>query len=248
MANKVNKIRVVLTNVRLSFANIFEPKGFNGSEPRYSASFLISKQDNENINKVREAIKAVAKLEWNTDVPKFKENQLCLRDGDGETWGGYADHFFVSSGNKLKVAVRDLDGTDLTKQSEDNNPGDKPLSGDYVNAVIEVWAQNNNYGKRINANLVGVQYVKTGSRFSKGSEDDLFADTTVKTSKPQEANNPFEEPKKEVVKPTPQSAPAPVSNGKLAFGSRQAHPVVNNTTTEKTEEEKEQDEIDKLFN
>ena len=244
MANKVNKIRVVLTNVRLSFANIFEPKGFNGSEPRYSANFLISKQDNENINKVREAIKAVAKLEWNTDVPKFKENQLCLRDGDGETWGGYADHFFVSSGNKLKVAVRDLDGTDLTKQSEDNNPGDKPFSGDYVNAVIEVWAQNNNYGKRINANLVGVQYVKTGSRFSKGSEDDLFADTTVKASKPEVDNNTFnkQEDKKEVKVEAPKPTP---TTTKLAFGSRVATPVVKEV--EKTEDEKEQDEIDKIF-
>ena len=76
MANKVNKIRVQLNNVRLSFANIFEPKGFNGSEPRYSASFLISKQDNENLTKVREALKNVAKLEWGNDAPKFKENQL----------------------------------------------------------------------------------------------------------------------------------------------------------------------------
>lgn len=178
MANKVNKVRVVLTNVRLSFANIFEPKGFNGGEPRYSASFLINKDDKENLTKVKDAIKDVSKMEWANDLPKFKENQLCLRDGDGETWDGYEGHMFVSSGNRLKVAVRDMDGTDLTKSSEYNNPGDKPLSGDYVNAIIEVWAQNNSFGKRLNANLVGVQYIKTGERFGKGSDDDLF--TAVK--------------------------------------------------------------------
>ena len=240
MANKVNKIRVQLNNVRLSFANIFEPKGFNGSEPRYSASFLISKQDNENLTKVREALKNVAKLEWGNDAPKFKENQLCLRDGDGETLDGYADHYFVSSGNKLKVAVRDLDGTDLTRQSENNNPGDKPLSGDYVNAIIEVWAQNNSYGKRINANLVGVQYVKTGPRFGKGSEDDLFADTTVKTEK-QEAN-PFEEVKTPApAKPTPTNFGA----SKLAFGSGKT--PVKEMTAEEKEEQEEQDEINRLF-
>lgn len=240
MANKVNKIRVQLNNVRLSFANIFEPKGFNGSEPRYSASFLISKQDSENLTKVRDALKNVAKLEWGNDAPKFKENQLCLRDGDGETWDGYADHFFVSSGNKLKVAVRDLDGTDLTQKSEDNTPGDKPLSGDYVNAIIEVWAQNNSYGKRINANLVGVQYVKTGPRFGKGSDDDLFADTTVKTEKT-EANH-FEEVK--ATTPPPAVKPNPTNYGasKLSFGSGKAH-----VKKMSAEDQEDQDEIDKLF-
>lgn len=244
MANKVNKIRVVLTNVRLSFANIFEPKGFNGGDPRYSASFLIGKQDNENLTKVRDAIKNVAKMEWGTEVPKFKENQLCLRDGDGETWDGYADHFFISSGNKLKVAVRDLDGTDLTQKSEDNTPCDKPLSGDYVNAIVEIWAQNNSFGKRLNANLVGVQYVKKGERFGKGSDDDLFADTTVKVEK-KEDDNHFNEPKvkQEVKKVETVVKPTPAFTSKLAFGSRQAPPKI----VEATEEEKENDEIDKLF-
>lgn len=183
MANKVNKIKVYLKNVRLSFANIFEPKGFNGGEPRYSASFLISKEDEENLFKVKEAIKNVTKMEWNNDAPKFKETHLCLRDGDDEEWEGYENHYFVSSGNRLKVAVRDIDGTDLTLDDEFNTPGNKPKSGDYVNAIIEVWAQNNSYGKRINANLVGVQFVKKGERFGKTSEDDLFSETTIKAEK-----------------------------------------------------------------
>lgn len=236
MANKINKIRVVLTNVRLSFANIFEPKGFNGGDPRYSASFLVSKQDEDNLLKVKEAIKNVIKAEWGNEAPKLKDTQICLRDGDNESWDGYADHFFISSGNKLKVAVRDLDGTDLTQHSEDNNPGDKPQSGDYVNAIVEIWAQNNNFGKRINANLVGVQYVKKGERFGKGSEDDLFAETTIKPKVVKQEEDPFKKVE-------------PVVAKKGAFTLKRAD---NLTFTEAPKEVKnvvveQDDDIDKLF-
>jgi hypothetical protein len=44
--------------------------------------------------------------------------------------------------------------------------------------VIELWAQNNNYGKRINANLLGVQFLKDDEPFADGekaSVDDFDA-------------------------------------------------------------------------
>jgi len=41
-------------------------------------------------------------------------------------------------------------------------------AGCYVNAIVVLWAQNNNYGKRINANLLGVQFVADGSPFGDG--------------------------------------------------------------------------------
>ena len=34
--------------------------------------------------------------------------------------------------------------------------------------VIDVWAQNNQYGKRINAQLDGVQFVRDGEPFGEG--------------------------------------------------------------------------------
>jgi hypothetical protein len=41
-------------------------------------------------------------------------------------------------------------------------------SGCYVNGIIDLWAQNNNYGKRINATLLGVQFAGDGEAFSSG--------------------------------------------------------------------------------
>jgi hypothetical protein len=45
-----------------------------------------------------------------------------------------------------------------------------------VNGTVEVWAQDNKFGKGIRATLRGVQFVKDGDAFSAGtpvSEDDF---------------------------------------------------------------------------
>ena len=45
-------------------------------------------------------------------------------------------------------------------------------AGCYVNASIEFWAQDNNFGKRINAQLRGVQFNGDGDAFSAGRPAD----------------------------------------------------------------------------
>lgn len=35
--------------------------------------------------------------------------------------------------------------------------------------MVEFWAQDNNYGKRVNATLLGVQFVRDGAAFAGGT-------------------------------------------------------------------------------
>ena len=66
--------------------------------------------------------------------------------------------------------VIDKDKSPLTEQDG------KPYAGCFVNASVELWAQDNNYGKRINASLRGVQFFKDGDAFAGGgaaSEDEF---------------------------------------------------------------------------
>ena len=42
-------------------------------------------------------------------------------------------------------------------------------SGCYVNARVELWVQDNANGKRINAKLLGIQFVRDGDAFGAGS-------------------------------------------------------------------------------
>jgi hypothetical protein len=47
----------------------------------------------------------------------------------------------------------------------------KVYAGCVVNATVRLWAQDNNYGKRINAQLRAIQFVKDGAQFGEGAVD-----------------------------------------------------------------------------
>jgi hypothetical protein len=79
---------------------------------------------------------------------------------------------YVSARNKARPVVIDKDKSPLTQADG------KPYAGCYVNVSLDVWAQSNQYGKRINAKLLAVQFDKDGDAFSggEGYSDDDFGD------------------------------------------------------------------------
>jgi hypothetical protein len=90
-----------------------------------------------------------------------KSVKLCLRDGaEKDETDGYGDEvMFVSASSAKRVPVVDRD---LTPLMEENG---KPYAGCYVNMSIRLWAQDNQFGKRVNAQLRAVQFVKDGEAF-----------------------------------------------------------------------------------
>ena len=61
MAKKISAVlkgdtKVVTGVVRLSYAHIFEPKGINGGDPKYSISLIIPKEDKQMIKVLEQAI------------------------------------------------------------------------------------------------------------------------------------------------------------------------------------------------
>ena len=56
-----NETKVVTGKVRLSYANIFEPKSINGSEPKYSVSLIIPKEDTQMVETIKQAIENAKK-------------------------------------------------------------------------------------------------------------------------------------------------------------------------------------------
>ena len=73
----------------------------------------------------------------------------------------------IKASSTKRPIVIDRDKSPLT---EDDN---RIYAGCRVNAVIELWAQNNNYGKRINASLLGVQFFKNDEPFADGGKGSL---------------------------------------------------------------------------
>ena len=55
----INSTKVVTGEVRLSYANVWEPRpGMNGGKDKYSVSLIIPKSDTETIEKIEAAIDA----------------------------------------------------------------------------------------------------------------------------------------------------------------------------------------------
>ena len=58
---KQNNTKVVTGIVRLSYANVWEPKSINGGDPKYSCSIIIPKTDTETVNAINAAIDCAIK-------------------------------------------------------------------------------------------------------------------------------------------------------------------------------------------
>lgn len=163
MAGKsITSEKILLKNVRLSFPELFKPKPFQqGQEPYFKANFLLDPTNAEHkaiIKILKEEITRLTKEAF--DGKPLEAHRLCVGDGNTKSYAGYKDHIFVSASNKTRPVV-------VNRKREPVAEGDSeaPYAGCYVNATITLWTQDNSFGKRINANLRAVQFVKDGEAF-----------------------------------------------------------------------------------
>lgn len=170
-------MKVVIKDVRLAFANgLWTPSAQEeGQEKKFSCSLIFPK-DHPAVKQLSEAIQQVAAEKWNEKakgvLTELKAGgKLCLRDGDVKaSMEGFAGNMFVSASNRARPTVLDQGKHPLTQQDG------KIYSGCYVNVSLDVWPQDNKWGKRVNASLLAVQFVRDGEAFSGGAafEDDDF--------------------------------------------------------------------------
>lgn len=174
--------KVKLTNVRLSFPDLFEAAQFDGQGPfSYRATFLLE-PGSENHKALKTAMEEVAKEEWKDKYKSILEKAnddsklRFLVDGNKKEYDGYAGMIAVSA-KRDQSKGRPLI-IDKNKEPLAETDG-KPYGGCYVNATVEVWAQNNKWGKTIRAQLLAVQFSKDGDAFGAGSakgDPDEFED------------------------------------------------------------------------
>jgi hypothetical protein len=163
-------MRLMLRDVRLAFPSLWKataPK--TGGEPAFSASFLIPLKHKQ-LAEIKAALKGVAKEKWAAKadaVVKALEasDKTCLHNGDTKAdYEGFSGNLYISSRSKIRPTVFDQQRQELSEADG------KPYSGCYVNASIELWAQDNGFGKRINAQLRGVQFLRDGDAFAGGGK------------------------------------------------------------------------------
>lgn len=159
MAKLLNGNRVVTNEIRLSYANVWEPKSVNGNEPRYSVSIIIPKSDKETIELINQAIDnaitdGVSK--FGGKKPNKKTIKLPLRDGDTEREDeAYADSYFVNCNSKTAPQIVGLDRLPITDETE-------VYSGCFARVSINFYAFNTNGNKGIAVGLGNIQKTKDG--------------------------------------------------------------------------------------
>lgn len=161
--------KLKLTNVRLSYPFLFKPqesKNDDGTTTlKYGATLILDKKEHKaQIAKIRAAIKDKIDEHFNGNEKIVKG--VCLRDGaervndDGTYKDGFGEEvMFVSASNKNRPQVINRNRSPLT--AEDG----VIYAGCYVNAVISLWHQQNKHGRRVNANILAIQFVKDGDPF-----------------------------------------------------------------------------------
>lgn len=165
--------KVTISSVRLSFPHLFQAQsGTDGGEPKFNATFIVE-AGSANAKALAKAVEQVATEKWGekakaTLAALRKGDKVCFREEEktnqsGDVYAGFEDKFWVSASDKVRPTVIDRDKSPLTAADG------RPYGGCYVNAILEIWPQDNAYGKRINASLKGVQFVKNGDAFSGGA-------------------------------------------------------------------------------
>lgn len=182
MIQNSRNVSVLLTDVLLSYAYLAQPyvgRPEPGKTPKATyTTHSLFKPGTPNHNTMREAIRKVAAAGWGAQADAVLQqlsgqDRLCMHDGN-VTKGGvepYKDMLFVSASNERRPRIL------VTRNGVNVEIGPEdplfPYSGCYANVMLDLWPQGpdgkpSQFGKRINATLVGVQFVRHGTPLSGG--------------------------------------------------------------------------------
>ncbi|MDT3768185.1 DUF2815 family protein [Gleimia hominis] len=165
MTTTSNPTRVVTGEVRLSYANVWEPNSIQGGKPKYSVSLIIPKSDTATINAIEKAVDAaitagVAK--FGGKRPNKAALKLPLRDGDVERDDeAYANSFFVNANSLTAPQIVDMNVAPILDRAE-------VYSGCYARVSLSFYAFNTNGNRGIACALGNIQKIRDGESLGGG--------------------------------------------------------------------------------
>jgi len=166
-------MKLKIKNARLSFPDLFTAVQYQGTGPFSYRCTLLIPEGSAMRKEIDKAINEVAKEKWAAKAPDVLDKArkgkagICFTDGNDREYDGYSDCWALTATkaqDKGRPDIRDRDGV-TPLAAEDG----KPYAGCYVNAVVDIWPQDNEFGKTVRCTLVGVQFAKDGEAFSANS-------------------------------------------------------------------------------
>ena len=154
------KTKVITGIVRLSYANVWEPKSVNGGKEKYSVSIIIPKEDTKALDEIKKAIDAAieeGKGKFGGKIPNKASLKIPLRDGDIDRAEdeAYKNSYFINANSITPPQVVDKNVKPILEHSE-------IYSGVYARVSINFYAFNSNGNKGIACGLGNIQKIRDG--------------------------------------------------------------------------------------
>lgn len=185
----VTKVKVKLTDVRGSFLDVIEAVQFKGAGKFYWGGAALVPVSSPQKAMIDKAIVEICAKEWGKNADKIREAALadpgkcCWRDGNKSEYQGYTDHWALSFKRYQedgRPRLVDRDNSPILDPAGVVYPAKlgRIYSGAYYNVSVELWTQDNSYGKGIRCGLIGLQFVRDGDSFGGASvpSQDEFED------------------------------------------------------------------------
>ena len=180
---------ILLKNVRASHPHLFEPQPNKNDKGEitghsYSVVALMPKATHDEAKKL--CVKAINDLlREHNKGEKIPANRKFVKDGDptddDDVGKPENEGCWIVNTREAKAPILLGKGRDpATGRRKRLAPRDKDLiyGGCYVHVLIRPWFQNNAYGKRVNAGVSAVQFLRDGEPFGTGRITDDDVDDT----------------------------------------------------------------------
>lgn len=185
---------LMLKDVVIRFPALAEPQSMGEGEPAYGGKFPIDPKGADT-KAIEAAIVEAAKGKWEKDADRILETlkedkKVCFEHKPykskktGEVYNGFEGMYTLgarTSVAKPKPTVFNKYGEPVTEKGAIEQ---LIYDGCRVNAKVEIWAQDNKYGRRINCSLLGVMFSSEGQNFGGGAPPASADDFAGMASKP----------------------------------------------------------------
>lgn len=179
-----------ISGVRFSYPHLKKPYKGDGDqgEAKFGVVGLMPKKTHRAAKDlIKERIEELLK---ENKVKALPADKKFLRDGDQSGKAEHEGHYTVSARESRRPPLRNRDNSVV--EPEDADEVFQP--GYWGDILIRPWYQNNKFGKRVNAGLSSIQFVKKDEVFGEGrlSDEDLD-DTFEDYGDPDDDDDSFDE-------------------------------------------------------
>tara|TARA_R110000868_G_scaffold304136_3_gene564644 strand:+ start:915 stop:1508 length:594 start_codon:yes stop_codon:yes gene_type:complete len=189
-------MQIRILKVRIAFPQLDVAKPYKEQAPRYQAKFIVEPKS-DNVKLIEKAMLAAATAKWSEKgaaVLKklvedhrtaFSKREYSSQKTD-KVYPGFEGMYCLSAGNRQDEQPTIYDQY-ANKIADPVKIKQLIYRGCYTHALVTFWAQDNDFGRRINCQMNGVMFAGDGQRLSGGSNEASEKDFEDLAAKPEDA-------------------------------------------------------------